>query len=91
MTLRVGEHHAGGVALHAGEATKFESLLATQQVAATPPKEWTVVTIDLWKLTGREMTIGSMSLSTIGGAALFDRILLGRTEADVAAKKDSIE
>ena len=88
MTLRVGEHHAGGVSLHAGEATKIESVIVTQQVAATPPKEWTVVTIDLWKLAGREMTIGSMSLSTVGGAASFDRILLGRTEEGVAAKKD---
>ena len=88
MTLRVGEHHAGGVSLHAGEAAKFESVLVTQQVAATPPKEWAMVTIDLWKLTGREMTIGSMSLSTVGGAARFDRILLGRTEADAVRKKD---
>jgi len=47
-----------------------------------------MVTIDLWKLTGREMTIGSMSLSTAGGAAQFDRIHLGRTEADVATNKD---
>ncbi len=86
LTLRVGEHHAGGVVLHAGDATKFEPILAAHQVAASPPRQWTQVTVDLWKLAGREMTIGSMSLSTIGGAGSFDRIHLGRTEADAAAK-----
>ncbi len=50
--------------------------------------QWTVATLDLWKLAGREMTIGFLALSTIGGAASFDRILLGRTEADVTAKND---
>ena len=87
MTLRVGEHHAGGVALHAGEATKFESILASPSIAEKPPTQWTVVTVDLWKLAGREMPIASMSLGTIGGPALFDRIILGRTEADVAEKR----
>lgn len=87
MTLRVGEHHAGGVALHAGEATRFESILASPSVADKPPTQWTVVTVDLWKLAGREMTIASMSLGTIGGPAQFDRIILGRTEADVSEKR----
>lgn len=91
MTLRVGEHHAGGVSLHAGEATKFEPVLVTHQVTATPPKEWTIVKIDLWKLTGREMAISSMSLSALGGAASFDSILLGRTEADVTVTRSQIE
>ena len=58
--------------------------------ASCPSKamQWTVATLDLWKLAGREMTIGFLALSTIGGAASFDRILLGRTEADVTAKND---
>src|SRR5262249_47186456 len=73
VTLRVGEHHAGGVVLHAGEPTKFEPVLLTHQVAKSPPTEWTVVTIDLWKLAGREMSIRSLSLATIGGPATFDR------------------
>ncbi len=87
MTLRLGEHHAGGLALHAGEATKFESLVASPLIAEKPPTQWTVVTVDLWKLAGRDFPIASMSLGTIGGPALFDRIILGRTEADVSEKR----
>lgn len=88
VTLRVGEHHAGGVVVHAGEPTKFELVAAVKQVAATPPTEWSVVTVDLWQAAGRDFTVASMSLGTLGGAATFDRLLLGRAERDVTPRRE---
>jgi hypothetical protein len=45
-----------------------------------------VVRVDLWPLLKQPQRIRSLSLGVGGGAAEFDRIRLGRTEADLAAK-----
>ena len=57
---------------------------ATRFVAETPPAEWTVVTVDLFKDFGpRE--IHGIALTSFDGAGYFDHIYLGRTIADLDA------
>jgi hypothetical protein len=83
VTLRVGPHHGAGVALSAGTATPFEGAVAVTHTAALPSR-WETVRVDLWKLHGKPFAIRSMSLGSVGGGALFDRIRLGRTEKDLS-------
>jgi hypothetical protein len=41
--------------------------------------------VDLWKLSGeKDFDLRTMSMATVGGPAAFDKIRLGRTEADLA-------
>ena len=52
------------------------------QISETAPKEWTVVTRDLWKDGGdwKDFTFTGMSISTLdGGEALIDSVILGPT------------
>lgn len=53
-----------------------------QQISAEAPREWTVVTIDLWKDNG-EFVLTGIAPTTMGGHALFDRIELLRTLDEV--------
>ena len=61
VTLRLGPHHGGGVALVAGEATPFESVIESKQ-SDTPPTSWQTVRVDLWKLHGKPFSVRSLSL-----------------------------
>ena len=81
LTLRLGPHHGGGVALVAGEATQFESVIESKQ-SDTPPTAWQTVRVDLWKLHGKPFSIRSLSLGAVGGGALFDRIVLSRSASE---------
>ena len=81
MTLRLGPHHGGGVALVAGEATQFESVIESKLFDA-PPTAWQTVRVDLWKLHGKPFSIRSLSLGAVGGGALFDRIVLSRSASE---------
>lgn len=47
------------------------------QLSPTPPREWNVVTVDLWKDFG-DFTLTGIAPTAMGGAALFDRIELLR-------------
>jgi putative membrane-bound dehydrogenase-like protein len=51
------------------------------QVAADPPRDWTVVTVDLWKDCGN-FTLTGFAPTAMGGPALFDKIELLRTPKD---------
>jgi putative heme-binding domain-containing protein len=51
---------------------------AAVMVAPQPPRDWTVVTCDLWKDFGSFLLTG-MAPTAMGGEALFDRILLLRS------------
>ncbi|MDB5387677.1 MAG: hypothetical protein JWM11_3323, partial [Planctomycetaceae bacterium] len=82
VSLRLGPHHGGGVALSAGEVTPFEGVISVVQ-APVPPAQWQKVRVDLWKLNGKSFSIRSLSLGAVGGGALFDRIRLARTEKDL--------
>jgi hypothetical protein len=57
------------------------------KVAETPPTEWTVVRYDLWAHFKSPVRIQSISLVAEGGPAVFDQIVLGRTEADLPPVK----
>ena len=50
------------------------------------PKDWTVVTVDLWKDCG-PFTLTGIAPTAMGGKAKFDRIELLRSLDDVASKK----
>jgi hypothetical protein len=80
--LGVGPGHTGGWLFTAGEAPKLEGAKPSSQ-AKEPPADWTVVRVDLWKLNGSPYRIRSLTLATVGGGALFDQIVLGRSEADL--------
>ena len=57
---------------HAGKNTSgWQSV----EVALHPPREWTVVTRDLWKDFGN-FTLTGLAPTAMGGPALFDRIEL---------------
>lgn len=60
------------------------TVLADHRVPGAPPTEWAGVRIDLWAITGgKPPVIQGLGLRSNGGGALFDRLVLGRTEADL--------
>ena len=64
---------------HSGRNT---SGWAARQVAADPPRDWTVVTCDLWADFG-PFTLTGLAPTAMGGEAFFDRIELSRTLEDL--------
>jgi hypothetical protein len=57
------------------------------QLAKDPPRDWLVVTVDLWKEFG-PLTLTGIAPTAMGGPAFFDRIeLLQALEADAPASK----
>ncbi|GMV96346.1 MAG: hypothetical protein AMXMBFR83_07120 [Phycisphaerae bacterium] len=59
-----------------------------REVSKEPPREWTVVTVDLWKDCGA-FTLTGMAPTAMGGEARFDRIeLLRSLQAPPAAEPD---
>ena len=62
---------------HAGRnTTGWQSV----EISPSPPREWTVVTRDLWKDFG-DFTLTGIAPTAMGGDALFDRIELLQTAA----------
>ena len=58
-----------------------------KQHSPVPPTEWQLVRVDLWQLfDGKPPRIYAIGLAAQGGAAQFDRILLGRTLEDFPPK-----
>lgn len=49
-----------------------------KQVSETAPRQWTVITVDLWKDCG-SFTLTGIAPTALGGEVLFDRIELLRT------------
>jgi hypothetical protein len=82
LTLRLGPHHGGGVALCAGKATPFEGAVAVEQ-SAMSPAQWETVRVDLWKLHGQPFAVRGLSLGSTGDGALFDRLRFARSEEDL--------
>ena len=58
-------------------------MIATKQAAGRPPGEWQVVRVDLGALAQRPFRVQAVGLGAAGGGALFDRVLLGRSPADL--------
>ena len=76
----------GGVNFVAGEHKWGQGVIAEKKVTGTPPLEWQVVRVDLWDvLQGKPLRIQNLNLAAVGGAALFDQIVLGRSEGDLPA------
>jgi outer membrane protein assembly factor BamB len=74
------------VTLYAGERPRGEGL-KLRKVADEPPREWTVVRVDLWEVFKAPVRIRGMALSSPGGSAAFDQVLLARTEKDRPAAR----
>jgi putative heme-binding domain-containing protein len=55
---------------------------AARQIAAEAPRDWMVVTCDLWKDFG-SFTLTGIAPTAMGGEALFDRIELSRSLDDL--------
>jgi putative heme-binding domain-containing protein len=59
------------------------------QISREPPRDWVVVTVDLWKEFG-PMTLTGIAPTAMGGPALFDRIeLLQTVEEDALGAKQN--
>jgi hypothetical protein len=72
----------GGLRLHAGQPSG-EAHIAAHPVGDSVPGEWQTVRVDLWKVLKKPANIQTMYLGAIGGPVGFDRVILGRTEADL--------
>jgi hypothetical protein len=61
------------------------------EVANTTPKEWTVVTRDLWADNNKQpLTLTGMAFTAFDGQhGLFDHVMLGRTVADLDEASDA--
>ncbi|HEY7152506.1 MAG TPA: hypothetical protein VH575_00975, partial [Gemmataceae bacterium] len=60
------------------------------QVAQDAPREWVVVTVDLWQRFG-PLTLTGIAPTAMGGPAFFDRIgLLQSLEETTPPKKDGV-
>ncbi|MFE6177110.1 WD40 repeat domain-containing protein [Streptomyces sp. NPDC056464] len=84
--LRIGPPWPSpAVAVTVGDSVwRPDSVMALHRVPGAPPATWTTVRLDLWQLTGGRLArVRSLSLRSDGGGALFDQLVLGRTEADL--------
>lgn len=63
---------------HGENTTKWQAT----QLSKKPPREWTVITVDLWKDCG-SFTLTGIAPTAMGGEVLFDRIELLRTLDEV--------
>jgi hypothetical protein len=88
MSLLLGRAWpGGGVAVSVGDVKWNEGVIVEKRVEGAPPTQWREETVDLWAMTkGKPPRIQALSLHSKGGGALFDRIILGRTEADLGSK-----
>ena len=84
MSLLIGRAWpTGAFAFEAGAQTWPEGVLVNKKIAQDPPREWQVVSVDLWALYPHPVCVQALGLAASGGGAAFDRILLGRTKEDL--------
>ncbi|MFI8931777.1 hypothetical protein ACIG3E_29405 [Streptomyces sp. NPDC053474] len=86
MGLRLGlAWNAPAVLVLAGSPTWPDAAVLAQVTFPTPPRTWSTVRLDLWELARAQAAyrVRSLSLRTVGGGALFDQLVLGRTPADL--------
>ncbi|GHI05735.1 hypothetical protein AQI88_10140 [Streptomyces cellostaticus] len=69
--------------VNAGTSHWPASTLLTEHGIEEFPVDWRCVRLDLWTLGGGLTKITQLAVRTDGGGALFDQIVLGRTEADL--------
>jgi outer membrane protein assembly factor BamB len=82
MSLLIGRAWpGGGYAIVAGDQGWSEGVLATERVAISPPLDWQVVLVDLWRLYHEKpVRIQSLNLAATGGGLAVDQILLAQSE-----------
>ena len=81
-----GAHYGEKAVFHAGAPPKEDGTLP-RKIADAPPPTWETVRVDLWDLYRKPVRIRSMSLSSAGAAAAFDRVLLAREKKDLPPVK----
>ncbi len=87
----------GNLAIDLGEPVPLaEGVGNRRRMAEQPASEWTTVRLDLWQIwqdgakdgkprSENPPAIRAIRFHSLGGGAAFDRLLLGRTEADLKA------
>lgn len=92
INLRLDNGETGkspnAITIYVGQLAEGMAGGQVKKVADAPPGKWQVVRVDLWELFKRPVRIRAMRLTSPGGSAAFDRILLGRTEKDLASVKE---
>ncbi|MCX4759451.1 hypothetical protein OG562_00270 [Streptomyces sp. NBC_01275] len=85
MSLQIGHPWNGSaIAVSAGEVSWPPESTAAEHRESTLPGQWSLVRLDLWTLThGNPPPLRGLGLRTVGGGALFDQLVLGRTETDL--------
>ena len=78
--------------LFAGAASTLTEGAVSVKVADAPPKEWTVVRVDLWntlavKNRQADIRLRGMSVESVGGGVDIDQLVLGRTPADLPPER----
>ena len=79
-----GDNYGLASRFYAGENQPQEGTLP-RKLADHPSLDWQVVRVDLWEILKKPTRIRGLRLSTIGGPAAFDQILLARTSGDLPA------
>jgi len=86
MSLLVGRAWpGGGAAVSVGDVKWTEGVIVEKRLFGKPPNEWREETIDLWEATkGKPPRIQALSLRATGAGAVFDRIVLTRSSANIS-------
>ena len=88
MSLLVGiQWPGGGVAVSSGDCKWPQGASVDKRIAGAPPTDWRTVRVDLWDMLKKPIDLQALGLGASGGAAGFDQIVLGRTEADLPPEK----
>lgn len=87
MALAIGQPwDQSCVVVKVGEISVTAVVLGEYTVLGKPVADWTTVTVDLWAITnGNPPRIRCLYIKSDGDGALFDQLVLGRTEADLSS------
>ncbi|WP_320779244.1 hypothetical protein [Streptomyces sp. CRN 30] len=86
MSLRLGPAKSAPVfSVSVGDSHwPPQTSLVEKRIDGPVPTDWTVVRVDLWEFTaGRVQIVDQLALRGNGDGALFDQIVLARTETDL--------
>jgi hypothetical protein len=87
IMLRIdAEGYGNSLGCYAGEFTPQDGM-KPRKIADAPPTEWQVVRVDLWEVLKKPLRVRGLRLATRDGPAVFDQILLGRSEKDLPPMK----
>jgi len=81
-----GDAHTHALTVYAGPSAPADAP-NPYKAADALPGDWQVVRVDLWDVFKKPVRIRAMRLSSHGGSAAFDQVLLGRAEKDLPPVK----